>query len=49
MYSAEAFKFLQELLPLPSENTLRIKYATRISQLQDDLTDLPRIEKVIAD
>jgi hypothetical protein len=36
-------------LELPSENTLCTKCASRISQLQDDLTDLTRIEKVMAD
>jgi hypothetical protein len=32
-------------LAFPSENTLRTKYATCISQSQDDLTDLTRIGK----
>jgi hypothetical protein len=41
--------FFQEHLALPSDNTLQTKYLTRISQLQDHLTDLTRIEKVMAD
>jgi hypothetical protein len=36
-------------LALPSETTLQTKYAARILQLQDNLTDLPRIEEAMAD
>jgi hypothetical protein len=46
MYSSHAYRFLREHLALPSENALRPKYATRTSQLQDDLIDLIRIEVV---
>jgi hypothetical protein len=49
MYSSHAYRFLRSHLVFPLENTLRTKYATRIAQLQDDLTDLTRLEKVMAD
>jgi hypothetical protein len=49
MYSSHVYRFFRELLVLPSENMLRTKYAIRISQLQNNLTDLRGIEKVMAD
>jgi hypothetical protein len=49
MYSSHSYRFLREHLTPPSENTLRTKHATRISQFQDYPTDVTRIEKMIAD
>jgi hypothetical protein len=49
LYSSLGYLFLRELLPLPSAVTIRTKYRQGVSQIQENLADRTKIQKVVTD
>jgi hypothetical protein len=49
MYSLNGYRFIRELLCLPSELTIRRRYRASVLQIQEDLADVTRIPTIVAD